>query len=115
MNPEGLMVENMLKAHTFDITMTPQIKAEFNERVEIMRKYYKESKDFQKIKPSNDLGLPQNNDSLNTVSWFTQYRLVTHRGVLNELRNPFDLRARYFSSIVFAILLVCAFYGVLYC
>ena len=114
MNPEGLMVENMLKTHSFDIAMTPQIRAEFKERVEIMLKYYKESKDFQIIKPSTDLVLPQNNDYLNKVRWFTQYHLVTQRALLNEFRNPLDLRTKFVSSIIYAIFLLCAFYGVLY-
>ena len=112
MNPEGLLVENMQKTKNYDIALTNEIKVDFKERVAKMLKNYKESSYFTEIKPSSDLEIPHD-ESLNTVSWLTQYLLVTKRGFLNEIRNPMDLRTRYFSTIVFSFICCIVFEGVL--
>ena len=113
MNAEGLLVENMQRTNNYDIGLTNEMKIEFKERVSKMVKIYKESSNFKQIEPSNDLAIPHDK-SLNTVSWCTQLKMVTKRGFLNEFRNPMDLKARYFSTIVFSFICCIVFNGVNY-
>ena len=111
MNAEGVLVENMQKTNNYDIMLTTEMKVEFKERVFKMVKNYKVSSNFKQIEPSNDLEIPHDKN-LNTVSWFTQLKMVTNRGFLNQYRNPIDLRAKYFTTIVFSFMCCIVFTGV---
>ncbi len=113
MNAEGVLVENIQKTNNYNIVLTPEMKIEFKERISKMVKIYKESSNFKRIEPSNDLEIPHDK-SLNTVSWCTQLKMVTKRGFLNEFRNPMDLKARYISTIVFSFICCIVFNGVIY-
>lgn len=112
MNPEGLLVENMQKTQNYDIALTPEIKAAFKERVIKMVNSYRESDNFKQIKPSSNMEIPKENDVQKTP-WFTQYSLITKRGVLNEFRNPMDLRTRYASTIILSLVICLIFAGVI--
>ena len=111
MNPEGLLVENMQKTNYYNVVLTPQIKAEFKERVGKMLKFYKESPNFKEIKPSSDMEVPQDSSKHN-ASWLLQFTSVLKRGFLNEFRNPLDLRTRYFSLVVFSFIICIVYTGV---
>ena len=112
MNPEGLLVENMQKTNNYDIPLTPEIKAEFKDRLAKMVKYYKESENFKRIVPTpKTSGIPTDKN-INTVGWFTQFRQVLRRGFINELRNPLDVRTRFFSIIIMSFICVIVFEGV---
>ena len=111
MNPEGLLVENMQKNNDYNVALTPQVKAEFKERVGKMLKFYKESPNFKEIKPTSDLEVPHDSSKHN-ASWFLQFYSVLRRGFLNEFRNPLDLRTRYFSLVVFSFMICIVFSGV---
>lgn len=111
MNAEGLLVENMQKNNNFDISLTPELKAQFKERIYNMVKIYKESDNFKSIQPANHMVLNAD-ENINTASWLTQFRLVVKRGLTNEFRNPMDLKARYFTTIFYSFLCCIVFTGV---
>lgn len=112
MNPEGLLVENMQKTNNFDIPLTPKIKAEFKERLFKMVEYYRNSPNFKELVSTiKSSGIPKDND-INTVGWFTQFSHVVMRGFKNELRNPLDVRMKFYSTIIMAFLGVIVFNGV---
>jgi len=111
MNPEGLLVENMQKTKNYDIPFNQEIKYQFKERLAKMIDFYKESPNYKEITPTVTMDLPHDK-SLNTVSWFTQLKLLTKRGFVNEFRNPMELRTRFFTTIVMAFVCVIVFEGV---
>jgi hypothetical protein len=113
MNAEGLLVESMQKNRDFNIQLTPQIKVEFKERIANMLDFYKASPYFKDIKPAKDLEIPHDTNR-NVASWFTQFNLIAKRGLLNEFRNPLDLRTRYFSLVVFSFICCIVFTGVFF-
>ena len=115
MNPEGLLVENMLKTKNYDIPFNQEIKSQFKERLAKMVKFYKESPNFKEIVPM----IPSNfnNDAckeINTVSWLKQLTLLTKRGLLNEFRNPLEIKTRFLTTIVMAFVGVIVFNGVFF-
>ena len=112
MNPEGLLVENMQKTQNFNITLTPQIKSDFKERLGKMVQYYHDSPSFKEIQPSADAEVLHETKTI-SASWFTQYKLIFKRGVLNALRNPMDIRSLYISVVILSLVVSVVFYGVI--
>ena len=113
MNPEGLLVENMQKTKNFDIPLTPEIKAEFRERLVKMVEYYQNSSHFKELVPTmKTAGIPTDKD-INTVGWLTQFRHVMVRGFKDTLRNPLDVRMKLYINIFLAFIGVIVFRGVL--
>ena len=111
MNPEGLLIENMLKTKNYDIPLNLEIKSQFKERLFKMVKYYKESSNFKEIVPTNLMEI-HDDKGINRVSLFTQLILLTKRGFLNEFRNPMGIRTRIITSVLLSFILVMVFAGV---
>lgn len=111
MNPEGLLVQNIEKTGDFSIKLTAEIKNEFKQRVKNMIKYYRDSDEYNSIKPNlnNEIKI---DDNANTVSWFKQFYMIAQRGFKNELRNPLDVKFKAFGSLFFAVLIIIIFGGV---
>ena len=112
MNPEGLLVENMQKTNNYDIPLTPEIKAEFKERLFGMVKYYRESSTFKEIAPTPKTAAVPHDKDLNTVGWLTQFKLIVNRGLINEFRNPLEVKTRFWSVVIMAFICVIVFRGV---
>ena len=92
--------------------MTPEIKAEFKERLFGMVKYYKESSIYKELAPTpKTAGIPHDKD-LNTVGWLTQFKLIVKRGFINEFRNPLEVKTRFWSVVIMAFICVIVFNGV---
>ena len=113
MNPEGLLVENMQKTNNYDIPLTPEIKAEFKERLFGMVKYYRESSTFKEIAPTPKTAAVPHDKDLNTVGWLTQFKLIVNRGLINEFRNPLEVKTRFWSVVIMSFICVLVFNGVL--
>lgn len=115
MCPEGLFVEKMQKTNNLEINLTEEIKVEFNNRLQKMVTYYKESSNFKKLmpQPQPQPDLIPKDIALNTVGWLTQFKLLVNRALINEFRNPLGVKIRFWSNIIMSIIFVILFGGVL--
>lgn len=111
MNPEGFLVETMQKTNNFDVQYTDEMKTQFQIRIDKTTKEYKESSLFKAIKPELLTELPHDKE-LNKVTWMTEFILIMKRGFNNELRNPMDVRTRFFTTVFMSIFIIIAFSGV---
>ena len=111
MNPEGLLVEDMIKKGDYSIKLTDEIKLAFKHRVQKLIDHYQNSEEVKAIKPQTTESLPVDT-TMNTVSWFKQVYKISERGFRNEFRNPLDVRMKLFSSIFFGIVNIIVFSGV---
>lgn len=112
MNPEGLLVQSITKTGDYSIKLTDEIKNDFKKRLKSMIEYYRNSEDFNSIKPNSNASNNIIDKKMNTVSWIKQFYKIAGRGLQNELRNPMDVKMKTLSMIFFSILNIIVFTGV---
>jgi hypothetical protein len=111
MNPEGLMIQQLKDKEDANIELTDELKEMFNQRVLKMVSHYKQSSHYAEMKSSYDSPVKKDS-SVNTASFFTQYRFITLRGLLNELRDPMDVRMKIITALFMSVMILVVFNNV---
>lgn len=111
MNPEGLLVQHMQETRNFNVKFDENIHKDFEERLKKMVTTYNNSTYFEKLSPSEKQPIPINK-SINQSAWLTQFKQILLRAFKNEIRNPFDIRNKLASTLIFSAVCIIVFEGV---
>ncbi len=105
------MIQQLKDKDDANIELTDELKEMFNQRVLKMVTHYKSSSHYAEMKATFDS--PVKKDStVNSASFFTQYKFITLRGLLNELRDPMDVRLKIVTAIFMSVMILVVFNNV---
>lgn len=109
MNPEGLLIQQLKeRGEEANIELNDDIKNMFQVRVEKMVNFHKNSVEYKSL--GNSLKTEVKWDrNVNSAGFLTQFKMVTLRGILNQLKDPMSARLQVFVTIFMALLVIIVF------
>jgi hypothetical protein len=110
MNPESILMEMYEKNQGANIDVaslgkTDFLTEKFNERVIFFSESFKKHELYNQMETSCHYELPKDS-GLNMTSWGNQFSVIFWRNVIEQIRNPFQIRVKIAQTIVFGVLLI---------
>lgn len=117
MNPESILMEMYEKNQISDVNIgtlgkTDFLTEKFDERVKFFSENFKTHELYQNLKPSCDEELPEDS-GIHITSWSNQFRVIFWRNVIEQIRNPFQIRVKIAQTVIFGILLIILYNDVI--